>query len=162
MLARILSTAAASIMLSVAAQAEPSDNLRGTWIFVSSVMEKDGVKTDQFGAGAKGMMILDAEGRFMLTIVGQGLPKFVSNNRATGTPTENQAVVAKSIAMFGTYAYLPSDKTITLKIDLATFPNWNSTEQKRLVIQATGEELQYKTAQASGGGTAIVTWKRAD
>src|SRR3974390_448804 len=103
MLARIL-PAGFSIMLSLAAQAEPSDNLRGTWTLVSSIMEKDGVKTDQFGAGAKGMMTLDAEGRFMLTIIGQGLPKFLSNSRAAGTPTENQAVVGKSIAMFGTYA----------------------------------------------------------
>lgn len=65
----------------------------------------------------------------MLTIIGAGLPTFASNNRAAGTVDKNKAVVGKSIAMFGTYAHDPVSNTITLKIDLATFPNWNATEQ---------------------------------
>jgi Lipocalin-like domain len=156
---------AAWVLLGVAlstftASAQGANDVVGTWTLVSSIAEKDGKKTDQFGPGAKGMMILDVEGRFMLTIIGAELPKFASNNRATGTPEENKAVVGKSIALFGTYSMAPADKTIILKIENSTFPNWDATEQKRSVVTLSGDELEYMTAQASGGGTATVTWKR--
>jgi hypothetical protein len=150
-----------SAFSAVGAFAQSASDVVGMWTLVSSIIEQEGKKTDQFGPGAKGMMNLDAGGRFMLTIIGADLPKFASNNRATGTPEENKAVVSKSIALFGTYSTNPADKTLTLKIESATFPNWNATEQKRSLITVSGDELKYATAQASGGGTATVTWKRA-
>jgi len=133
----------------------------GTWTLVSSVTEKDGTKTDQFGSGAKGMLTLDAEGHFMLTIIGPDLPKFASNNRATGTAEENKAVVSKSIAMIGTYSVNSADKTLIFKVDSASFPNWNGTEQKRLLASADTDELKYVTPNASSGGVGTVTWRRA-
>ena len=36
------------------ALAQSSSDVVGTWTLVSSVTEKDGAKTDQFGSGAKG------------------------------------------------------------------------------------------------------------
>jgi hypothetical protein len=124
-------------------------------------MEKDGKKTDQFGPGARGMMSLDGGGRFMLTIIGADLPKFSSGNRATGSPEENRAVVGKSIGMLGTYSVNLAEKSLTFSVETSTFPNWNATQQKRSIVALTGDELKYLTAQASGGGTATVTWKRA-
>jgi hypothetical protein len=133
----------------------------GTWILISSVTEKDGIKTDQFGSGAKGMLTLDVDGHFILTIIGPDLPTFASNNRATGTPEENKAVVSKSIAMIGTYSVNSADKTLIFKVDSASFPNWNGTEQKRLLASGNPDELKYITPSASSGGVATVTWKRA-
>jgi Lipocalin-like domain len=144
------------------ALAQSSSDVVGTWTLVSSVTEKGGTKTDQFGSGAKGMMSMDADGYFMLTIIGPDLPKFASNNRANGTPEENKAVVGKSIAMIGTYLINPADKTLTFKVTNATFPNWNGTEQKRSIVTATKDELKYITATASSGGIGTVTWKRAE
>jgi len=148
-------------LLSPAVSAQSASDLTGTWALVSSVTEKDGVKTDQFGSGAKGMLTLDADGRFMLTIIGPDLPKFASNNRAAGTPEENKAVVSKSIAMIGTYAVDAADKTLVFRVDSATFPNWNGTEQKRLLASTSKDELKYVTPTASSGGVATVTWRRA-
>jgi len=142
------------------ASAQTASDVVGTWMLVSSVTEKEGVKTDQFGPGAKGMMILDAGGHFMLTIIGPDLPKFASNNRAGGTADENKAVMSKSIAMIGTYAVNSTDKSLTFKVDSATFPNWNGTEQKRLLAPGTGDELKYVTPTASSGGVGTVTWRR--
>jgi len=133
----------------------------GTWTLISSVTEKDGTKTDQFGAGAKGMLALDADGHFMLTIIGPDLPRFASNNRATGTPEENRAVVSKSIAMIGTYSVNSADKTLIFKVDSASFPNWNGTEQKRILVSGNSDELKYITPSASSGGVGTVTWRRA-
>jgi hypothetical protein len=143
------------------ASAQSTADVVGTWSLVSSVTEKDGTKTDQFGVGAKGMLTLDADGHFMLTIIGPELPKFASNNRAAGTPDENKAVVSKSIAMIGTYSVNSADKTLIFKVDSATFPNWNGTEQKRLLASGNRDELKYVTPTASSGGVGTVTWKRA-
>ncbi len=155
-----LASQAAMFSCSIALAQSASDVV-GTWTLVSSVTEKDGTRTDQFGSGAKGMLTLDADGHFMLTIVGPGLPKFASNNRADGTSEENKAVMSKSIAMIGTYSVSSADKTLIFKVDGATFPNWNGTEQKRLLSSSSKDELKYVTPTASSGGVGTVTWKRA-
>lgn len=143
------------------ALAQSANALVGTWTLVSSVTEKDGKKSEQFGSGAKGMMSLDSSGHFMLTIIGPDLPKFASGNRAGGTAEENKAVVGKSIAMLGTYSVDSADKTLTFQVESATFPNWDGTTQKRLIVTATADDLKYVTPTASSGGIGTVTWKRA-
>ncbi len=158
---KMLAVATVLTILSVSARAEEPDYLRGTWVLVSSVTDKDGKKTDQFGSGAAGMMTLDATGHFMLTIIGPDLPRFASNNRAAGTPEENKAVLSKSIAMIGTYLHNPADKTLTFKVESSTFPNWNGTQQKRIIVAATKDELKYITPTASSGGVGTVIWRRA-
>jgi hypothetical protein len=148
----------ASAWMHVGARAQGTSDLVGTWTLVSSVTEKSGVRTEQFGPGAKGMLSLDGRGHFMLTIIGPDLPKFASNNRADGTPEENKAVISKSIAMIGTYAV--EQKTLTFKVETATFPNWNATEQRRNLVAVSTDELKYVTPTASSGGVGTVTWKR--
>jgi len=162
MLTKMVAVAVATMVLSGSARTENAGDLRGTWLLVSSVTDKDGKKTEQFGSGATGMMTLDAGGHFMLTIIGPDLPRFASNNRAAGTPEENKAVMSKSIAMIGTYSHNPADKTLTFKVESATFPNWNGTQQKRVIVAATKDELKYITPTASSGGVGTVTWRRAN
>ena len=140
--------------------AQTTKDLVGTWTLVSNVTEQGGNKTDPFGPNPKGILTVDANGRYVIAITRAGLPKVASNNRTTGTPEENKAIVAGSIAHFGTMSVNEADKAITFKIETATFPNWNGTEQKR-PFTVTGDELTYTVAAASGGGTATVVWKRA-
>src|SRR5213595_2657843 len=78
--------------------AQSAGDLVGTWTLVTSVAEKDGKRIDQFGPDARGMMTLDSQGHFMITIIGADLPRFASNNRNSGTAEENKAVVQYSIA----------------------------------------------------------------
>jgi Lipocalin-like domain len=157
----------AALVLQVAAWpsagtlAQSTTDLVGTWTLASSVAEKNGTRTEQFGPGAKGMLSLDGGGHFMLTIIGPDLPKFASNNRAGGTPEENKAVIGKSIAMIGTYSVNPSDNMLTFKVESATFPNWNATEQRRKLVTVNRDEFKYITPTASSGGIGTVTWKRA-
>jgi hypothetical protein len=154
-------TAIVGVVFSTSVWAQTADDLCGTWTLVSSVTEKDGAKADQFGSDPKGMMSLDADGHFMLTIIGPDLPKFASNNRAAGTPEENKAVMSRSVAMIGTYLVNPADKTLTFRVESATFPNWNGTEQKRSIVTATKSELKYISPTASSCGVGTVTWRRA-
>ena len=151
----------APVWRSAGAQARNEPDLVGTWTLVSSITEKGGARTEQFGPGAKGMLNFDGRGHFMLTIIGSDLPRFTSNNRADGTAEENKAVIARSIAMIGTYVVDPDEKTLTFKVETATFPNWNATAQLRKLVAVSQDELKYVTPTASSGGIGTVTWKRA-
>ncbi|MFO1304637.1 MAG: lipocalin-like domain-containing protein [Burkholderiales bacterium] len=156
----LASVASVAILACPAVSAQSAADVVGTWRLVSSVTERDGVSTDQFGTGARGSLVLDAGGHFMLTIIGPGLPRFASNNRADGTAEENKAVMSRSIAMIGTYAVNQADRTLVFKVESSTFPNWNGTEQKRLLAPTSRDELRYVTPTASSGGVGTVTWKR--
>ncbi len=162
MLAKMTAAAVGVMALSGCSLAQAAEDLRGTWVLVSSVTDKEGQKTEQFGSGATGMMALDAAGHFMLTIIGPHLPRFASNNRAGGTPEENKAIMAKSIAMIGTYSHNGADKTLTFKVESSTFPNWNGTQQKRIIVALSKDELKYITPTASSGGVGTVTWRRTN
>jgi hypothetical protein len=107
------------------------------------------------------MLSFDGRGNFMLTIIGADLPAFASNNRADGTPEENKAVIGRSIAMIGAYSINADENTLIFKVECATFPNWNATEQRRKLVTITTDELKYVTPTASSGGIGTVIWKRA-
>ena len=140
--------------------AQTAKDLAGTWTIVSTVTEQGGTRTEPFGPHPKGILMVDANGRYVIAFARADLPKVASNNRTTGTPEENKAIVAGSIIHFGTLAINAVDKTITFKIETATFPNWDGTEQKR-PFTLTGDELTYTVPAASGGGTVTTVWKRA-
>jgi hypothetical protein len=57
-----------------------------------------------------------------------GLPNFASGNRSSGTADENKAAVEGTLAHFGTYVVDEADKSLTLQIERATFPNWGSND----------------------------------
>jgi hypothetical protein len=140
--------------------AQSSNDILGSYTLVSAVMDLNGNKSDTYGPNAKGVLTLDANGRYVLVFMRASLPKFASNNRMTGTPDENKAIVQGSFASFGTYSINTAEKTIIFCIESATFPNWDGDEQKRS-FTLSGDDLKYVVSAASGGGIATVTWKRA-
>ncbi len=134
--------------------------MQGTWTMVSNVLDQGGNKTEPYGSGAKGSVVLTNNGRVILVITRADIPKFASNNRTTGTPEENKAAVAGSIAYFGTYTVNDADKTLTMHLEGSSFPNWVGTDQKR-TIELSGDELKFiNQAPSMGPGTITVTWKR--
>jgi hypothetical protein len=142
------------------AVAQTAQDLVGTWTLVSAINEQGGNKTDTYGPHPKGILTVDANGRYVLVIARADLPKVASNNRTTATPEENRAIVQGSIAHFGTLSVNAAHKTFTFHIETATFPKWDGTEQKR-PFTVTGDELRYTVPSTSGGRTATVVWKRA-
>ena len=130
----------------------------GTWALVSSdTVRPDGSRAPTFGAKATGNLIFGSDGRFMYLFSREEIPKFASNNRNTGTPEENAAVVKGSIATYGTYSV--ADKKFTLKIEHSTFPNWLGATQPR-TITVTGDEMKWSNPAGSGGGVVELVLKR--
>ena len=79
-------------------------DLVGTWTLVSITIEQDGKKIDFYGPSPQGQETYDSNGHVSVIITRSDLPKFASNNRQSGTPEENKAVVQGSFAYFGTYS----------------------------------------------------------
>jgi len=71
--------------------AQTAKDFVGTWTLVSAVTAQGGI--DTFGSNAKGSLIVDANGRYMIAFARADLPKVVSNNRFTATTEENKAIV---------------------------------------------------------------------
>ena len=134
--------------------------LIGTWLAVSVVATRpDGTKIDSFGQNVKGMQIFDSNGRVVIVLMRSDLPKFVSNNRETGTAEENKAVVQGSSTLFGTYSVDEAAKSVSIQIEVATFPNWTGTTQKR-IIAISGDELTVTGFTGTLGGAPVSKWRR--
>ena len=140
--------------------AQTAENLVGTWTLVSAITAHGGATTDIYGPHPKGILTVDAHGRYVLVIARADLPRVAASNRTRATPEETRAIVQGSIAHFGTVSVNAAAKTLTFKIETSLFPKWDGTEQQRPFI-LTGDTLTYTVPSASGGGTATVVWNRA-
>lgn len=142
------------------AAAQSAKQLAGAYSGVSfTVTDPAGKTVLPFGPNPRAMLILTEDGHYTLVVMRESLPKFASNNRTVATAEENQAVVAGSLGHFGKYTVDENDRSITFHVDSATFANWDKLPQKRS-LALNGDQLSYKVAAASGGGTAEVVWKR--
>jgi len=154
-------TAALSFLaLAAPASAQVDQNLIGAWNIVSITYQQGDKTTEPYGSSIKGTQVFGADGRFAIVVTRGDLPKVASNNRETATPEESQKIVHGSIAYFGSYTTNAADKSVTVNIEGATFPNWVGTSQKRSYV-ITGDEMKLFNPTASGGGSATVLMKRA-
>ena len=146
-----------------AAQSSLQRQLVGVWTYVHNYnVLPDGKRIEPQGpAGTgKGILILDAGGRFVLNMIRADLPKFASNNRQQGTDAENKAVSQGAIAYFGTYEVDEPAKALTLKIEYSSYPNFNGSTQRR-GIELKNDELTITNTAGASGGTAYIAWKRS-
>lgn len=148
-----------AIGLGAAAAQSPKD-LAGAWTLDQLTAEQDGKTVEPYGPHPKGRMMLDADGRFSITIVRAGVAKFASNNRTTGTAEENKAAVQGSLAYFGSYAVDPQSRMLDIRIEASTYPNFEGTSQKRLYTLSGDELVLTNPSPSGGGGAAKQVWKR--
>jgi Lipocalin-like domain len=146
----------------IAAQSAKSDKERliGTWTLVSLTSGEGANQTLPYGPDPKGTMMVDADGRFSITVVRSDLPKFASNNRMRGTPEENKAIVRGVISYFGTYSIDEATHVLTVNVEGSTFPNFIDGTQTR-ILSFGDDEVTYFNPTPSMGGSAKVTYRRA-
>ena len=144
----------------VAQQKSLKEQLVGTWIYASSTSTRaDGSKTDR--PNLKGIVIYTSDGHFAFVSVRADLPKLANPDRARATAEEARAVVAGSIAYYGTYSINEVDKVLTAKVEGSTFANLIGTDQKRIITSLTADELKFTNPRTAAGVTLELVWKRA-
>jgi len=154
----ILLIVALAVMLS--AQNNLNKQLVGTWTAVSQYVDQNGKKIEAFGPNPKGMVIFDANGRFMVVLQRTALPKFASNNRMAGTPEENKAIVQGSLGYFGRYSVDEKERKLKLHYDGSTYPNWDGENHTR-TIALSGDNLELiSPVTTTGGGTIHLFLRR--
>jgi hypothetical protein len=163
---KIVQIALAALALAAAGCAAAQglrERIVGTWEFVvAEVMATDGKKSYPFGETPKGILIFTPDGRFAQVHVASDVPKIASNNRLTGTPEEYQAIMRRSLSVFGTYTVDEEKKTVTYKIVSSSFPNWEGEAQTRSIDKLTSEEFRNTNPNVAGGrGSASNLYRRA-
>ena len=146
----------------VAQQKPLKDQLVGIWTVVSlDNVAADGTKRQPFGGSPKGVLMLDASGRYAQILAHPDRPKFKASGRLQGTPEEIKAAWDGSIAHFGTWSIDEVGKTLVIRIESGTFPNQAGAEQKRAISSLTGDELKYVNPTPATGGRTEAVWRRA-
>ena len=155
--------ASAAVLVHAQAPAKPSP-LVGTWtlVLVDNVL-KDGTRVHLYGDPPAGLLVFDEKGRYSLQIVKPGRRPFASSDKGEGTPDEYKMAVMGCNSHFGRYVVNPDGKSMLFKIEYASFPNWEGTQQKRS-FTLTANELKYVVPIPTSGAdqTGEVVWRRAE
>ena len=140
----------------ISQQKSLKDQLIGTWTLASwERVSPNGNKVQSYGTNPKGVVVFGRSGRVFVMFARADLPKIASNNPATATPEEAKAMMAGSIAYFGTYTVDDAAKVVTLRLDASTFPNQVASDQKRTITSLTADELKYDTVALNGDKISI-------
>ena len=155
-----------SLALSGAALAQQNstkEQIVGAWSLVSVISEtEDGKWGEPFGTAPKGVMIFSSAGHFSLFQSRAEIPKIAANDRAKATPEEAQAIVASTIAYYGTYSIDEASKAMSVKLEASTFANVAAIpNQKRIITALTADELKFSNPRTPSGMTLLTVWKRA-
>lgn len=141
--------------------AQTAKDLVGVWTTVSVTFVQGDKKIEPMGPHPKGTQIYDASGRFATMVMRGDLPKIASNNQQTSTSDESLIIAHGSLAYYGSWTTNDTDKTLTVKIEGSTFPNFAGTEQTRR-FEILGDQLTITNTTGSvGAGVATIVLKRA-
>ena len=147
---------------SVAQQKTLKEQLVGAWTLVSAdTTPSNGVKRQDFGASPRGILVLDAGGRYAVVQGNPHRPKFKdTSNLRLGATAEEFAVAARSFAAnFGTWSINEADKTLIRKYEIALIPNNDSIETK-VSTSINGDDLKL-TGTATNGDRGEAVYRRA-
>jgi hypothetical protein len=136
----------------VSQQKSLKDQLVGVWTLVSAeATAPDGTKRQDFGANPKGILILDAGGRYAVVQARPDRPKFkAGNNVRLDTPAAEFGEAARAFAAnFGTWSVNEADKTLLRRYEAALIPNAEGSETK-VSVSLAGDELKLSGADAVG------------
>jgi lipocalin-like protein len=136
--------------------------LAGTWILTAAdEIQPGGARIHSYGEEPKGLLMVDDSGRYSLQIFRTGRRRFASGDKRRGTPEEYVDAVLGMSSHTGRCFIDPADDMLVFQIELAAYPNWEGTVQRR-AYTLSGEQLAYRIpVAASGNGTIPISeWRR--
>ena len=161
----VIALCAGAILFSgnaVAQQKTLKEQIVGAWALVSNdTIAPDGTKQQTFGANPKGILILDASGRYAVVQGRPDRPKFkaTDNVRTKATAEEFAAAAREFAANFGTWSVNEADKTLIRKYEIALIPN-NDRNETKASVSLEGDQMKLTLTPSAGGRTDTV-YRRA-
>jgi hypothetical protein len=128
------------------------EKLIGTWLQVSiDTVSADGTRRPLYGENPKGIVIYTSDGYFSLMQARVDLPKLQSGLPSKATPDEAKAVIAGSIAYYGTYSLDEANNILSLDIHASTLANFTGNPgEKRTITSLTDTELKFTRSFVQG------------
>jgi hypothetical protein len=114
-----------------------------------------------FGDNPKGTVLFTPDEHFALIQSRSELPQIASNDRNKATAEEAKAIVAGSIAYYGTYSVNEAAKSLSIVIEGSTFANLLGTPAQKVINSLSGNELKFANPRTPSGMTLETIWKRA-
>jgi hypothetical protein len=139
--------------------------LIGIWTLVSlGATAPDGTRQLFYGPNPRGILILDAGGRYAAVSGRPDRPKFKdSANLRMDTPAAEYGEAARAYAgYFGTWTVDEADKTITMQLESSLIPNAEGKELK-WSLSLSGDELTLTEVSVTvfAGGRTQSAYRRA-
>lgn len=160
---RLRTLAALLVTMSVTLNAKPTTHtLAGTWeLERAEIRHADGTITvdPNYGSDAKGVLMVDRDGRYSLQIVRPGRPKFATGDKARGTPEEYRATLLGLSTHTGRISVDEAAHRLVFAIELAAYPNWENTRQVR-DYRLADDQLSYQLPPGPDGTSLISVWRR--
>jgi hypothetical protein len=144
------------------ASSPPESPLRGTWTLVAADrILPGGERTRDYGAAPKGLLIVDAQGRYSLQIFRAERLRFARDAKASGSADEYASAVMGSSTHYGTVAVDGKRGVLTFRIESASYPNWEGQVQRRDYTLENGV-LSYRVPPRPDGSIPVSVWRRLD
>jgi hypothetical protein len=135
--------------------------IAGTWQIISAKVKFGGEVLEPYGPTPSGYLILTEDLHFAVVVNDPGVPRFASSNKNEGTSEENQAAVAGSIAVYGTYSVDAEGRFAGEHIVGSTFPNWNGVDRSTASItQILEGDTMTEHLQDPDGPLFEIIWRR--
>jgi hypothetical protein len=139
------------------------EQLAGAWTLVSwEQTNADGSKLQQFGKNPKGVAFFDMAGHYIISVMRSDRANFQIDSfaqLAQISAEEAKATALGTITYFGRYSVNETDRAMTIHVEASSFPNWNGTDQDR-ILEIIQDQLKL-TVRPPRGGLVDVLWKRA-
>jgi len=140
------------------------DELLGAWSLQSCISRSSsGTEVFPMGDAPRGLLIYSDSGHMAAVLEKSGRPKFASDDLLRGTPEEVRQAFEGSTAYAGKFEFDEKTGTVTHHANVATYPNWEETDQVRFA-KLVGGKLELTTPPIRAGGQTWVMslqWRRA-
>lgn len=139
----------------------PENNVAGTWRMVSAQIDPDGKNLPAYGSAPSSLLVFTADLHFVAVMTDSTIPKFAFNERGQKTGHENQAALAGSIGLFGTYTVDKTGAFSGNRVAGSTFPNWIGSVRTRQELQMVVEgDRLLETFTRPEGTKIVIVWQR--
>lgn len=153
-----LLTAACDRQVRDYAPAAPS--LAGSWTLqAADVIRPDGTRAHDYGADPKGLLIIDAQGRYSLQIYQSERPRFAAGDKQRATADEYRSAVLGASNHFGTLQVDAAAGLLIFDIQNSSYPNQEGTRQQR-PFHLEGDTLSYRVPPRPDGSQPVSVWQR--